>query len=255
MTPTPVGMRCPECSNQRTRVVRNPTGAPSGLGAHLAAYPATVILIAINVAVYLIEIAQGPGGINDPSARVLENFGLFGPFISIEHEYYRLLTSGFLHFGIFHIGLNMLVLFMVGRLLEPAVGTLRFTVLYFASLFAGSLGALILDPNSLSAGASGAIFGVFGATFIVARGRQLDQVARSVGILIVFNLIYSVSSPEISIGAHVGGLVGGVLCGLLISAAERGRLGRMTGTDRLAVEIAGMVAIGVLSILLSLAVA
>jgi membrane associated rhomboid family serine protease len=255
MTPTPVGMRCPECMNQRTKVVRNPTGAPSGLGGHFAAYPATVILIAINVVVYLIEVVQGPGGINDPSGKVLENFGLFGPFISIEHEYYRLLTSGFLHFGIFHIGLNMLVLFMVGRLLEPAIGTLRFTVLYFASLFVGSLGALILDPNSLSAGASGAIFGVFGATFIVARGRQLDQLARSVGILIVFNLIYSISSPEISIGAHVGGLVGGVLCGLLIVGAEQGRFGRVSPRDRLAIEIAGMVAIGVLSILLSLVVA
>ena len=85
----------------------------------------------------------------------------------------------------------MLLLFFLGRLLEPALGTPRFLVLYFASLLAGSFGALILDPNALTVGASGAVFGLAGATFVIARGRGMDAIAGEVGFLIVFNLVFS----------------------------------------------------------------
>src|SRR5712672_3014965 len=78
MTPTPVGMRCPECIRQRTKVVRNPTGTPG----QFSAFPATMVLIAINVVVYLVEIAGGSGGINNPSGKFVSEFGLFGPFVS-----------------------------------------------------------------------------------------------------------------------------------------------------------------------------
>src|SRR6059058_229234 len=169
MTPTPVGMRCPECASQRTRVVRNPTGTPGGF----EAAPATYVLIAINVIVYLIEIAQGSGGLMELGfSRFIADFALFGPSVA-EGEWYRLVTSGFLHGGLFHIGFNMLLLYFLGRLLEPALGTPRFLVLYFASLLMGSFGALVLDPNALTYGASGAVFGLAGATFVIARGRGL----------------------------------------------------------------------------------
>lgn len=246
MTPTPVGMRCPECASQRTRVVRNPTGTPG----QASAFPATIALIAINVIVYLIEIGGGGGGLNNPSGRIVENYGLFGPFVS-EGEVYRLVTSGFLHASLIHIGFNMLLLFFLGRLLEPALGTARFLVLYFAALLAGSLGALILEPNSLGIGASGAIFGLAGATFVIARGRGMEALAGQIGFLIVFNLIFSFSSPRISIGAHIGGLVGGVICGLAIVAGEKG----MLGPSRRVVEIAAMVAVAVVAVVGSLAVA
>ncbi|HET9593181.1 MAG TPA: rhomboid family intramembrane serine protease [Solirubrobacterales bacterium] len=246
MTPTPVGMRCPECSRQRTKVVRNPTGTPG----QASAFPATVALIAINVIVYLIEIAGGGGGINNPSGRIIEDFGLYGPFVH-EGEIYRLVTAGFLHASLFHIGFNMLLLFFLGRLLEPALGTTRFLVLYFASLLAGSLGALILEPNSLGIGASGAIFGLAGATFVIARGRGMEALAGQIGFLIIFNLIFSFSARNVSIGAHVGGLIGGVICALAIVAGEKGMFGR----NRLPLELAAMVAVGVLAFLASLAVA
>jgi membrane associated rhomboid family serine protease len=246
MTPTPVGMRCPECASQRTRVVRNPTGTPG----QASAFPATIALIAINVIVYLIEIAGGGGGLNNPSERIIFNYGLFGPFVS-EGEVYRLVTSGFLHASLIHIGFNMLLLFFLGRLLEPALGKTRFLVLYFASLLAGSLGALILEPNSLGIGASGAIFGLAGATFVIARGRGMEALAGQIGFLIVFNLIFSFSSPRISIGAHIGGLIGGVICALAIVAGERGMLGR----NRRVLEIAAMVAVGAIAFVVSLAVA
>jgi len=246
MTPTPVGMRCPECSQQRTKVVRNPTGTPG----QASAFPATIVLIAINVIVYLIEIASGGGGLNNPSGRIIEDFGLYGPFVH-EGEIYRLVTSGFLHANLFHIGFNMLLLFFLGRLLEPALGTWRFLVLYFASLLAGSLGALILEPNSLGIGASGAIFGLAGATFVIARGRGMEALAGQIGFLIVFNLIFSFSARNISIGAHVGGLIGGVICALAIVAGEKG----MLGPNRRALEIAAMIAVGVVAFVASLAVA
>ncbi|HWH19375.1 MAG TPA: rhomboid family intramembrane serine protease, partial [Solirubrobacterales bacterium] len=255
MTPTPVGMRCPECANQRTRVVRNPTGTPTGAAA-FQAFPATMILIAINVVVYLIEIAHSKGGLGSMSAQdIYDMGGLFGPAVSEGGDWWRIITSGFVHVSIFHIGFNMLLLYFMGRLLEPAIGTLRFVVLYFACLIAGSFVALWFSPDAVSAGASGAIFGVLGATFIIARGRQMDAIAGEIGFLIVFNLVFTFAQSGISVGAHVGGLVAGVLCGLLIVAGEQGRFGRQTPTNRLAIEVSGMVIIGVLSFILALAVA
>ena len=110
--------------------------------------------------------------------RLLNEFGLRGVSVA-DGEWYRLLTSGFLHAGLLHIGFNMFLLFILGRLLEPAIGTPRFVALYFASLFAGSFGALALtNPFELTVGASGAVFGVLGATFVIARGRGVDQIAR-----------------------------------------------------------------------------
>jgi membrane associated rhomboid family serine protease len=245
MTPTPVGMRCPECANQRTRVVRGVGQSGSGFSRS----PGTYVLIAINVVVYLIEIAGGSGGLS-PTGSIVFEFGLFGPSVA-EGEWYRLLTTGFLHASLFHIGFNMLLLYLLGRLLEPALGTPRYLVLYFASLLAGSLGALILEPNSLGIGASGAIFGLAGAVFVIARGRGMDALAGQIGFLIVFNLIFSLVTPRISIGAHIGGLIGGVVCALAIVAGERGMFGRR----RREVEMLAMFAVAAISVLGSLAVA
>jgi membrane associated rhomboid family serine protease len=246
MTPTPVGMRCPECARQRTRVVRNPHGTATGFWAN----PATFVLIGINVVFFLIEVASGGGGLGEQRGKFVADLILYGPLVA-EGEWYRLLSGGFLHANILHIGFNMLLLFLLGRLLEPALGTPRFVVLYFAALLAGSFGALLLDPNTPSLGASGAIFGLAGATFVVARGRGMDAIASQIGFLIVFNLIYSFAVPDISVGAHLGGLVAGVVCGLAVVGGERGMLGRH---HRYA-EIGAMVAIGVAAVIAGIAVA
>jgi membrane associated rhomboid family serine protease len=247
MTPTPVGMRCPECMRQRTKVVRNPVGTPG----QFSAFPATMVLIAINVIVYLIEIAHGGGGLGGQSPRTIYDLGgLFGPAVS-EGEWYRLVTSGFVHVSPLHIAFNMVLLFFLGRLLEPALGTPRFLAVYFASLLAGSFGVMLLDPNAVSAGASGAIFGLAGATFVIARGRGMDAIAGEIGFLIVFNLVFTFAAANISVGAHLGGLVGGVICALAIVAGERGMLGRR----RRIAEFAVMAAVAVVSVLGALAVA
>ena len=232
MTPTPVGMRCPECAQQRTRVVRNPTGTPSGFGA----FPATATLIAINVVVYLIEIGTGSGGFSSVGGGIGIDFGLFGPFVA-EGEWYRLITAGFLHAGFLHIAFNMLLLFFLGRLLEPALGTPRFVALYFASLLGGSFGALLLDPNALTVGASGAVFGLFGAGFVLARQRGMTGLATDLGFLIVFNLVFTLAARNISVGGHLGGLAVGILCALVIVAGERGKLGPRPRQADLAVMI------------------
>jgi membrane associated rhomboid family serine protease len=244
MTPTPVGMRCPECAKQKTRVTRGAVG-PGRYDA-----PAVYVLIAVNVAAFLAEIAVGGGGLRPGGSSLLIDFGLFGPYVA-EGEWYRLLTCGFLHASVFHLGFNMFALFFLGRLLEPGIGTPRFVALYFASLFAGSLGALLLSPDSLTIGASGAVFGIFGATFVIARHRGVDNLAASVGVILLLNLAITFGNPEISIGGHLGGLAGGLLCSLAIVAGERG----MLGPRHHLVELLAMTAIAILSIALAIAVA
>lgn len=245
MTPTPVGMRCPECSRQRTRVVRG-----VGEASLFAKAPATVVLIAINVAVFLAEIATGSGGFNTVTSSLIPEFGLFGPSVA-EGEWYRLFTSAFLHAGFLHIAGNMFLLFFLGRILEPGVGTPRFVAVYLVSLFAGSFGALLLSPDSLSIGASGAVFGVTAAAFVIARGRGVDALASTIGVIILLNLAFSFGVPGISIGAHLGGLAAGLLCALLILAGERGMLGKR----HFPAEMIAMTALGLLSIVLAIAVA
>jgi membrane associated rhomboid family serine protease len=232
---------------QRTKVVRNPTGTPG----QWSAFPATMALIAINVVVFLVEIANGSGGLmTEQSSRFVVDYGLFGPFVE-EGDWYRLITSGFLHANLLHIGFNMLLLFLLGRLLEPALGTPRFLALYFASLLAGSLGVMVLDPNSLTIGASGAIFGLAGAVFVIARGRGMDALASQIGFLIVINLFFGLAASRVSIGAHIGGLIGGVICALAIVSGERGMLGRR---HRVA-EYAVMLLVAAVSLLGAIAIA
>jgi membrane associated rhomboid family serine protease len=247
MTPTPVGMRCPECSRQRTRVTRGVGEAPLS-----AVAPATLVLIALNVAAYLAELAAGGGGLNAPGASVVNDFALRGVDVAAG-EWYRLVTGGFLHASLFpHLLFNMFLLFLLGRLLEPALGTPRFLALYLASLLAGSFGALLLsDPLVATVGASGAVFGLFGAAFLIARLRGMTALAGEIGLLIVINLAFTFGASNISVGGHLGGLVAGVLCGLAIVAGERGMLGR----HRLAAELLAMGAVAAVSVGGALAVA
>jgi membrane associated rhomboid family serine protease len=248
MTPTPVGMRCPECASQRTKVVRG-VGGESSL---LSSAPATLVLIALNAVAFLVEIAGGSGGFYEiHGSSIVLDYGLYGHAVN-EGELYRLVTSGFLHAGLLHIGFNMFALFFLGRILEPSIGTPRFLAVYFASLFGGAFGALLLTPDALTIGASGAIFGIFGATFVIARGRGFDSVASSIGVILLINLALSVGgSSHISLGGHLGGLAAGVLCAAAIIAGDRGRLGK----NRQVVEIAVAVGVAILAILGALAIA
>jgi membrane associated rhomboid family serine protease len=217
MTPTSVGMRCPECSRDTTRV---------RTAAHInnasSSMPVTITLIVVNVIVYLAEgIGISFSGNSTPTGSVYVHGALFAPPISLQHEYWRLLTSGFLHASLIHIGFNMYLLFALGRMIEHAVGSVRFATIYFVSLLAGSLGALIATPHGVTVGASGAIFGLMAAAFIELRRRGIDPFQAGIGPLILINLVLSFALPGVSYGGHIGGLIGGALCGLLFVEVDR----------------------------------
>jgi membrane associated rhomboid family serine protease len=233
MTPAPVGLRCPEHSG-KPQGIRKVTvaaeRAATGVGSRRA-YLVTMLLIGINVSVYLIELAIGSpqGGTNNwiyNHGALVANGAYFGSqlatgapgaiaqggqtLIGVTHgEWWRLLTNAFLHYGILHLGLNMFSLYIGGRILEPIIGRWRFVLLYFAAAIAGSAGALWATPNDASAGASGAIFGVFGALLVLER-RGTIATGGQILVLIVINLLFSLA-PGISIGAHIGGLIAGIV--------------------------------------------
>jgi membrane associated rhomboid family serine protease len=220
MTTSPVGMRCPECARQVTKVRTIRAKTHRG-------HEATIALIVINVIVFL---AEGSGAFTLASTgnSWLLNHGLLvGPYVRSTaipgipaHEYYRLITSGFLHLDFLHIASNMYVLYWVGRLLEPAIGRSRFLTIYFTGLLAGSLGVMILSPLTSTAGASGAIFALMGGAFTEAQRRGIDAVRNQLVLLIALNLVFTLSVPHVSIGAHLGGLVGGGLATLGFQQAD-----------------------------------
>lgn len=219
MTTTPVGMRCPECASQRTvvKTIRNVAQRPE----------VTLALIAINVVAFLAE-----GNITitgQPTNKVFEEGALVGSFpglpeVGIAHgQWWRIVTGGFLHENLLHIGFNMYILYILGQMLEPVLGRLRFGLIYAVSLLAGSLGALIVTPHSPTVGASGAVFGLMGAAAVEMRARQIPIMQSGVGGLILINLIISFTLPGISWGGHIGGLIGGAIAALAIQLGNRYR--------------------------------
>jgi membrane associated rhomboid family serine protease len=174
----------------------------------------TKAIIWLNVGVFLLTAASaGGGGLGGQGVSELQRrLALDGPDIH-SGELYRLLTSGFIHYGIFHIGFNMVLLYRFGEILEAALGGIRFASLYVAALLSGSFGALVLSPHALTGGASGAVFGIFGAVAIGLHQRGVDVWQSGVGGLIVVNLVLSFVIPGIAIGGHLGGLAGGFLVG------------------------------------------
>ncbi|HSI81892.1 MAG TPA: rhomboid family intramembrane serine protease [Solirubrobacterales bacterium] len=236
MTVTPVGMRCPECSRQRTRVTSG-VGAAGG-----SEYPVTIGLIVACVAAFVGIVATGGGvGGRGIGSTLIQEGGLYGPLVSSEP--YRIVTSAFLHAGVFHLGLNMLVLWILGRLLEPAIGSLRFAGIFAVSVLAGSFGALLLDPDVVTVGASGGVFGLMAATFLIARERGMDQLAQQIGLLVALNLVFTFAIPQISIGGHLGGLIGGGLAALLVARLERMRVANAGVLEAIAFTGLGVAAV------------
>jgi membrane associated rhomboid family serine protease len=217
MTPTPVGMRCPECSRQRTRVTTAQTFMRG------ATPVVTYALIAVNVVVEGIVLATG-GQLAGVGTSTLVADGALSRATVANGDVWRIVTSGFLHAGLLHLAFNMFMLYILGRMLEPAVGRVRFAILYFVSLLAGSFGALVAQPHGLTLGASGAVFGLAGAGVVVLRHRGIDPMQSGLGFFILFNLLLSFR-PGISVGGHIGGLIGGALAAwLMYYAPQRVRM-------------------------------
>jgi membrane associated rhomboid family serine protease len=266
MTVAPVGIRCPDHAGTRPRAVRSAT-RPASIaskrvrrtaarhGYVIPEFSVTRLLVAINVLVYLAELAAG-GDINgtgnwiyDHGVLVRNAFYGDGTPAGLAHgEWWRLITAAFLHYGPIHLGLNMLALWWLGQPVEAALGRARYVLLYFAAGLAGSAGALILSPNAFTVGASGAIFGILGA-LLVLEYQVTGSLAGQAMTLIIINLAFSAGfRSNISLGGHVGGLIAGILGAVALVALRRyfpavGRAG--------IVRSAAVVAIGVVSVVIA----
>jgi membrane associated rhomboid family serine protease len=250
MTVAPVGLRCPDHSGRpqgvarvRSRVRR---AGWAGTGALV-----TKTLIAINVLVYLAEIGSGSGATLAGDLRggsVVDRYELYGRAVA-NGDWWRLVTAGFLHANLLHIGLNMLILWLVGSPLEEMLGRGRYLLLYLVSLLAGSAGSILQqEPLGRTVGASGAIFGLFGALLVLEYFATGQIVGGQAFGLILIDLIFSFAFNGISWGGHIGGLVGGILGTLVLARFGRGHAayGRVG-----LLGIAGMVLIGAASVVVA----
>jgi membrane associated rhomboid family serine protease len=244
MTIAPVGLRCPEHSGRPQGVQRMTRGvqraAFEGRGAMV-----TRALIVINVGVYVAELATG-GGVNGTGSTIYFHGVLFAPFVG-SGDYWRLLTAAFLHYGPFHLLFNMLALYWFGSLLEQRIGSGKYLLLYLVSGLAGSAGALIASPLTPTVGASGAIFGVLGAGLVLERQRDYVFGGSALGIIVI-NLVLTFSIANISIGGHIGGLIGGIVA--MLGLTRLGRAHAAYGRAG-ALGVATMVLVGIASVVIA----
>ncbi|HZQ82372.1 MAG TPA: rhomboid family intramembrane serine protease [Gaiellaceae bacterium] len=259
MTPAPVGLRCPDHSG-KPQGIQKVQRAVTGVGSRRV-NAVTMTLIGINVAVFLAEFAAG-GNVDGTGNWIFTHGALFasGAYLSggglgtvtahqqipagfhmvgVAHgEWWRLLTAAFLHYGFFHIAINMYSLYFAGTLLEHVIGRWRFALLYLGSGIAGSAGALVLSPNEVTVGASGAIFGILGALFVLERNGRISSGGQILG-LIVLNLVFTFAVSNISVGGHIGGLIAGII--LMIALLHFRRSTALSIAATLAVVVVSVV--------------
>ncbi|MEX2212304.1 MAG: rhomboid family intramembrane serine protease [Gaiellaceae bacterium] len=244
MTVAPVGLRCPDHSGKPQGVKKVTTGVrratAEGTGAIV-----TKTLIGLNVGVFLLALASG-APVGQAGGQVFQEGALIvgNQFVGLAAgEWWRIVTAGFIHAGLFHLGMNMLLLWWFGAPLEQGLGRGRFVAVYAVSLLAGSAGALLFAPQTPTVGASGAVFGLFGAAFVLERQAGITQ--GPAFTVIVLNLLLSFLIPGISIGGHIGGLVGGAVA--MLALTHFGRQHAAYGRPGL-IGLAGVLVVGVASL-------
>jgi membrane associated rhomboid family serine protease len=239
-----VGAHCATCvKEQRGPVAANVKRAVTvnarTTKSNLSDMPLTKLIIAVNGVVFVYtELLKS-------KTVTAENLGLFAPFVA-KGEWYRILTSGFLHFGVFHIAMNMYILFQLGRTFEEQIGRPRFAAMYFAAMAGGSAGALLLEPYGLTGGASGAVFGLAGAAVVALKARGVPFGQTQWGPMLAINLVITFTIPGISKGGHLGGLLFGGIAGYLVLNPKR--RGSKVTTD--VAIICALIVIGVVASIL-----
>jgi membrane associated rhomboid family serine protease len=204
----------------------------------------TMTIMAINIVIFVYITIADPNSLSGSRITNAQfDIGLFEPSLSVNGEWYRLVTSGFLHFGIIHIGFNMYLLYMLGQMLEPSLGRIRFLAVYMAGLLGGSAGAILLsDVGTVSGGASGAVFGLLGLAFVGYYMQGINPLNTSIGSLLMLNLFITFLFPRISIGGHLGGVAAGGLCALVMMAPRHKAYPRwMSYATPLAVSVLAVV--------------
>jgi membrane associated rhomboid family serine protease len=219
MTSAAVGFQCPECVAQGRAATRQTTTLAGGV---VPSRPIiTISLVAINVVVFGIGLlTQAAGGSNTLNA----NYGMWPIGIALQGEWWRLITSAFLHGGLLHIGFNMYVLWMLGPVVERVLGSTRFLIVYLLAALGGSVASYSFSPaNTLSVGASGAIFGLMAALLVV--GRQLRHDISQVAMLLAVNFAIGFLVAGIDWRAHLGGaLTGAVMAAVMTRAPHQSRV-------------------------------
>ena len=226
MTAAPVGFQCPECLSEGARTVRQPTTVLGAQVRERGGDLVTKVLIGINVGVWLLGAAVGFGSLAGRFALFRLQFFGGEAFGVADGEWYRMLTSAFLHQQIWHLALNMFALWILGSALEPVLGRWRFIALYLLSALGGAAASLATS-NVVSFGASGAVFGLMGALFVVLRrsGRDVSAVL----VILALNLVLGFVVPGIDWRAHLGGLVTGAVLAYAFAHAPRGRRALVSG--------------------------
>jgi membrane associated rhomboid family serine protease len=230
MVQASVGFQCPSC-------VRSGPPGPRPFRTLRKDPYVTWAIIAACVLVFLPSLAGGAAVAGRGDLDVAGDLALNAPAVA-SGEWWRLFTAGFVHYGLLHIGFNMFVLLQLGTLLEPAVGRVRFAALYVTALLGGSCGALLLDPGALTAGASGAVFGLMAAAVLGLWRRGMDPLRSGLGGLLAVNLLLTFVIPGISVGGHLGGLAAGAAAGGALFVPEGTARDRALGT-------AAVVALGI----------
>ena len=212
-----VGHQCVDCVSEGAKSV--PSARTGGGGILRSGRPiVTYALIAINVVMFVLQMT---------SKGLERELVLWAPGVA-GGEYYRLITSAFMHYGVVHLLFNMWALYVIGPPLEAWLGRLRFGGLYGLSALGGSVLVYLLAPiGAATAGASGAIFGLFGATFILAKRLNFDM--KWLVAIIVANLVLTFTVPSISWQGHVGGLVSGALIAAVFVYTPRERRNLLQG--------------------------
>ncbi len=223
MVQASVGFQCPECVKQGAKSSPHITAR-----AVLERPPyVTYVLIALN-AVGLLAVLSSGGSLTSGGGTFTLDYGLIAAgrtgnntIVGVAvNQWYRLLTGGFVHAGIIHLGMNMFVLWIVGCQMERVLGAVRYLALYVTCLAAGSFAVMLANPEVLTVGASGAIFGIMGAAASFQRSRGISLAQSGLGALILINLVFSFAVPGISIAGHIGGLIGGLAVGWLVFQLE-----------------------------------
>jgi membrane associated rhomboid family serine protease len=243
-----VGIKCPECAGTPAGAKKAATKVRRAAGEGTG-FMVTNALIVINVIVYLAQ-ASGSGSFGNPAGEVFQEGYLSAARVA-DGEWWRLVTNEFLHGNPIHLFFNMLMLWWFGRPLEAMLGRGRFLAIYFLSVLAGSAGALLVSPDIATIGASGAVFGILGAGLVLERNR-INVFGGSALFVVLLNLAFTFAVGYVSIGGHVGGLMGGALTVLVLSRFGKGHAvyGRfdLTSAAGLAAIVVGTLAIAYLRV-------
>lgn len=214
MVQASVGFQCTECTRGRPQQVLHGRAAFAAGSSDIVVGKA---LIAANVVVFALSVLVGRSA--TPSGWVVEQGVTWGPGIA-HGEWWRIVTGGFLHASPLHLLMNMFLLYLLARELEPVLGHLRFGLVYAVSLVGGAVGVMVASPMQPTLGASGAIFGLMAAMIVLQLRAHQNPWRSGILGLVLINVVFTFAVPGISIGGHLGGLAAGAVAGLIVAPRQ-----------------------------------